>query len=100
MKLASLALLVATALVGCKDKGAAPAGEGLEMTSHSATCTKAMQCCVEMVKLDKGKATPEDINLSCSGVALAKDDAGCQEFAKGYAAAISEKEKPLPTACK
>ena len=53
-----------------------------------------------MVEAEKGKATPEDINLSCSGVGMADSDDICKEFKKGYAMALEASGKPLPDDCK
>lgn len=95
-----LLFLVATlALVGCKsDKPAG--GSGLAMSSSSAACKKAMTCCELSVKAQKGTATPEDINLSCSGVALAKTDADCNLFRDGYVGVFTAKELEIPAECK
>ncbi|MBT8496208.1 MAG: hypothetical protein KJO07_24395 [Deltaproteobacteria bacterium] len=74
-----------------KDEGSSP---GLEMSSDSAACKQAMDCCKEMVKVTEGKLTPENVNLKCSGVALAESDDDCNQFKKGYAAALEGKEAP------
>lgn len=94
-----LLFLVATlALVGCKsDKRES---RGLEMSSSSAACKKAMTCCELRVKAQKGTATIEDLNISCSGVALAKTDAECSQFRDGYAAVFTEKGLEVPAECK
>lgn len=75
-------------------------GPGLMLSHDSPGCRKALECCEKMVELDKGKATPEDINLSCSGVGLAADDKSCDDFKKGYAMSIESKSKPVPDSCK
>ena len=59
-----------------------------------------MSCCVELVKLKKGGTSPEDVNLMCSGVALVKTDAECDQFRQGYAASFESAEKPVPDTCK
>lgn len=72
----------------------------LMLKHDSPTCRQALKCCEAMVKLDKGKATPEDINLSCSGVGMADSDKTCEDFKKGYVMAIQSKGKEVPKDCK
>lgn len=96
------ALLVAS-LPGCKssDKKAGESeAPGLSMSSNSAACKKAMACCAIYAKNDKGTATPEDLNLKCSGVAMAKSDTECDQFRQGYAASFDAKGTPAPAECK
>lgn len=72
----------------------------LHLSNDTEPCRKALECCEEMVKLEKGgEATPEDINLSCSGVGMAADDKTCGDFKKGYKAAIEAKGNDVPAAC-
>lgn len=95
-------LVVALALgVGCKssDEAAGDKGRGLHMSSDSEVCKKAMACCEKQVELEKGTASIEDINLSCSGVALAETDEDCEAFRKGYASALTAAGKELPVEC-
>lgn len=102
MKITFTVLLIALAMgVGCKSSDDAASGEGagLHMSSDSAVCKKAMTCCEKMVELEKGKAAIEDINLSCSGVALAETDEQCEQFRQGYAAALQADGKALPSEC-
>jgi len=100
----SLAVLGACKSEGSKggDESAAKGDDSpaLEMSSDSATCKKAMKCCVAVVKAEKGKAKIEDINLKCSGVALASSDDECSQFQKGYAMTFESKEQPVPAECK
>ena len=93
MKLLIVALVVIT---GC-GKGDEPS---LHMTNSSAKCKQAMACCEQRVKTDKGKVTADDLNLMCSGVALAKTDEECDQFRAGYVAAFESKSVPVPAACK
>ena len=92
--------------IGCKSdtKGAGESGgdeeRGLMMSSDSAVCKKAMSCCVALVKSEKGKASPEDVNLKCSGVALADTDDMCTQFHKGYVMALESSDKAVPAECK
>lgn len=91
--------------VGCGSDGKSKAasedkGSGLMLSNDTPLCRKALECCEKMVELDKGKASPEDINLSCSGVGMAADDKGCDDFKKGYAMSIEGKGKPVPDSCK
>ena len=72
----------------------------LMLTNDTDACRGALKCCEEMVKLEKGEAKPEDINLSCSGVGMAADDKTCGEFKTGYAMAIEASGKPVPDVCK
>jgi hypothetical protein len=72
----------------------------LMLTNDTPACRQALVCCEKMVELDKGSASPEDINLSCSGVGIAADDDMCEDFKKGYAMAIEAKSQELPDACK
>lgn len=82
-----------------KDK-AAEDKPSLILSNDTDVCRKALKCCEAMVEAEKGKLTPEDINLSCSGVGMANDDNMCQEFAKGFAIALEAGGKPVPDACK
>jgi len=102
-------MLSLTALGGCGSdeaktdtKGDAKAKErpGLKLSNDTPACQQALACCEAMVELDKGKATPEDINLSCSGVGMAADDKTCGDFKTGYSMAIESKGKPVPESCK
>jgi hypothetical protein len=63
-------------------------------------CKKALTCCEKRVELEKGAASIEDINLSCSGVAMAETDEQCEEFRQGYAASIEASGRDLPPECK
>lgn len=72
----------------------------LRLSNDTPACQKALECCEKMVEIDKGKTTPEDINLSCSGVGMAADDKTCDDFKKGYAMGIESKGKPVPDSCK
>lgn len=92
----------ALALVACKSKSddKATGGSKLEMKSNSAVCKKAMTCCELYVKVEKGASTPEDINLMCSGVALAATDAECDQFRQGYVATLESGGKTVPAECK
>lgn len=98
--------LFALAACGSGDASKAKGGDsakerpGLQLSNDTPGCRKALECCEKMVEIDKGKATPEDINLSCSGVALAADDKTCDDFKKGYAMAVESKGKPVPDSCK
>jgi hypothetical protein len=83
------------------DKPKAEDKPSLRLTNDTPACRSALSCCEEMVKLEKGgEAKPEDINLSCSGVGMAPDDATCGEFKKGYAMGIEASTKPVPDVCK
>ncbi len=73
---------------------------GLHMKSDSAVCKKAMKCCEERVKVETGGSKPEDINLKCSGVAMASTDDECKQFAKGYAMGLEAGGKTVPASCK
>ncbi len=99
-----IAALSLFTVLGCgsgdKPKPASDKGPSLMLRNDTPACQKALECCGKMVELDKGTATPEDINLSCSGVGLAADDKTCDDFKKGYAMAIESKEKPVPESCK
>ncbi len=80
-----------------EDKGDKPA---LMLSNDTETCRKALECCVESVKLSNdGKADPEKINLSCSGVGMAPDDDTCKQFAAGYKPAFEAASKPVPESC-
>ncbi|MEM9696021.1 MAG: hypothetical protein AAGA56_25990 [Myxococcota bacterium] len=72
----------------------------LAMSSESDVCKKAMKCCEERVKLETGGTKSEDINLKCSGVAMAKTDDECKQFAKGYAMSLEAGGKTVPASCK
>ena len=72
----------------------------LHLSNDTDACRNALKCCEEMVKAEKGEATPEDINLSCSGVGMAPDDKTCDDFKKGYAMSFESKDKPVPDSCK
>ena len=50
--------------------------------------------------METGGTKLEDINLKCSGVAMASTDDECKEFAKGYAYAFESKKKDVPDSCK
>lgn len=82
------------------DKAKADDKPSLMLTNDTPACRSALSCCEEMVKLEKGEAKPEDINLSCSGVGMANDDATCDQFKKGYAMGIEASSKPVPDVCK
>jgi hypothetical protein len=82
------------------DKAKADDKPSLMLTNDTPACRSALSCCEEMVKLEKGEAKPEDINLSCSGVGMAPDDATCDQFKKGYAMGIEASTKPVPDVCK
>ena len=82
---------------GSKDKDAGPS---LDMTSDSAVCKKAMACCKERVKLETGGLKADDLNLKCSGVALADTDEACTQFMQGYAMSFTEKKAEVPAVCK
>jgi hypothetical protein len=73
---------------------------GLMLSNDTPACQKALECCEAMVAAEKGSATPEDINLSCSGVGMADNDKLCDDFKTGYAMAIESSGKPVPDACK
>lgn len=99
----TLVFVFAVALAaGCKSSDDAGGDDerGLAMSSDSAACKQAMACCEKRVELEKGEATPEDINLSCSGVAMAKTDELCEEFKQGYVVALEAAGKELPAECK
>jgi hypothetical protein len=73
----------------------------LLLSNDTPACRAALECCEAMVKADKdGKATPEDINLACSGVGMADSDETCDQFKQGYAAALEAKGAEVPAACK
>ena len=105
-----LVAVSALSLAGCDkkeadaDKKAGAKAEtdkpSLILSNDSPECRKALECCEAMVTAEKGKATPEDINLSCSGVGMADSDDTCKEFKKGYAMAFEASGKPVPDACK
>ena len=90
-------LLCVLAFAACSKKADEPA---LEMTSSSAVCKKAMTCCERYVKVEKGASSLEDINLMCSGVALATTDAECDQFRQGYIATLEGGGKTVPAECK
>lgn len=91
----TLVLLALLTVAACKSaEKAAPAG--LEMSSSSPACKKAMKCCELYAKLE----TPSDLNLKCAGVALAKTDAECDLFRQGHAAAFESKSTAVPADCK
>ena len=72
----------------------------LMLSNDTEACRKALECCEEMVKAENGgEATPENINLSCSGVGMAADNKTCGDFAKGYKAAIEAKGGEVPASC-
>jgi hypothetical protein len=88
--------------VGCKssgEEGSAGEREGLMMSSDSAACKKAMSCCEKMVEIVDGSTDMRDINLACSGVAMATEDEECDQFREGYAYSVRSKEKELPSEC-
>lgn len=74
--------------------------DGLIMSSSSATCKAAMKCCEALVRDEKPSAGIEDLNLSCSGVALAKTDEACGQFQAGYVATFESRNKEVPADCK
>lgn len=84
---------------GDKDKAEAKK-PGLMLSNDTPACQKALACCEAMVTAKQGKATPEDINLSCSGVGMADNDKLCDDFKTGYAMAIEASGKPVPDSCK
>ncbi|MBA3397823.1 MAG: hypothetical protein H0T89_34685 [Deltaproteobacteria bacterium] len=91
----SFLLLALLTVAACKSSDKeAPAG--LAMSSSSAACKKAMKCCELYAKLE----TPSDLNLKCSGVALAKTDADCDLFRQGHASAFESKGTAVPADCK
>jgi len=96
--------LVSFLAVGCKsdDKkgGDDLMPDGLMMSSDSAACKQAMKCCEAMVRDEKPAAGIEDMNISCSGVALATTDDECGQFKDGYVAAFTYQEKETPADCK
>jgi hypothetical protein len=104
-----LAISAALALTACdkKEEGkkddkkkAEEDKPSLILSNDTPACRTALECCEAMVELEKGEATPEDINLSCSGVGMAADDKTCGDFQKGYVMAIEGSGKPVPDACK
>jgi hypothetical protein len=108
IRIATAVLLTALCFPGCKDSSSEGSGDdtaaddkpSLMLSNDTEVCQKALRCCEEMIRARKGGTTPEDINLSCSGVGMAKTDDECQEFAKGYAAAIESVGAKLPPDCK
>lgn len=106
--LTALPILAALVLAPACDKKDEAKSDGksedkkpsLMLSNDTPACRQALECCEKMVEIDKGKATPDDINLSCSGVGLANDDNTCGDFKKGYAMAIEAKGQPVPDACK
>lgn len=99
----------ALSLAGCDKKEEASGDKkdkadadkpSLMLSNDTPECRKALECCEAMVAAEKGKTTPEDINLSCSGVGMADSDATCEEFKKGYAMSIEASGKPVPDDCK
>ena len=82
---------------GSKDKSSGPS---LDMSSDSAVCKKAMDCCKERVKLKTGSLKADDLNLMCSGVALATTDKNCNLFKEGYVLAFTAKKAEVPAVCK
>ncbi|PRQ09032.1 hypothetical protein [Enhygromyxa salina] len=72
----------------------------LRLSNDTEECRNALKCCEAMVSAEKGSATPEDINLSCSGVGMADSDDLCKEFKKGFTMALEAGGKPVPDACK
>ena len=114
-RLLSLALMGALSFAaGCDGGDAKPAAKSaseptetakpkpaLRLRNDTDACRHALECCVERVKLDNdGKADPDQINLSCSGIGMAQDDATCKQFAEGYAYNFEKAGKPLPEVCK
>jgi hypothetical protein len=83
-----------------QDDAKKDAKPSLMLSNDTPACRQALECCEQMVEATKGSATPEDINLSCSGVGMAPDDSTCGEFKKGFAMAIEAGGKPLPDSCK
>ncbi|NJK32841.1 MAG: hypothetical protein HC927_10775 [Deltaproteobacteria bacterium] len=104
----SFLTLLATTACGSEDKSKTDKADkakdeakpSLNLQNDTPACRKALECCEKMVEIDKGKATPEDINLSCSGVGMAGDDKTCDDFKKGYAMSIEGKGQPVPDSCK
>jgi hypothetical protein len=82
------------------DKKAEEDKPSLMLTNDTPACRAALECCEAQVTAEKGKATPEDINLSCSGVGMAENDDTCNQFKTGYAQAIEGMGKPVPDVCK
>lgn len=75
-------------------------GPSLRLSNDTEACQNALKCCVESVKLrNDGKADPEQVNLSCSGVGMAPDDATCKQFADGYKPLFEAEGKPVPEVC-
>jgi hypothetical protein len=100
-------LLLAPLALACSSKDEAKSDDkakadkpSLRLTNDTPACRSALSCCEEMVKIEKGAAKPEDINLSCSGVGMSNDDATCDQFKKGYAMGIEASGKPVPDVCK
>jgi hypothetical protein len=71
----------------------------LLMSSETAACKQAMKCCEAMVKDEKPTAGIEDMNMSCSGVALATTDEECGQFKAGYVAVLESREKAISADC-
>ncbi|MCR9159263.1 MAG: hypothetical protein ACE37F_08905 [Nannocystaceae bacterium] len=85
---------------GDEKKDKAEDEPGLMLSNDTEVCRKALKCCVESVKISNdGKADPEKVNLSCSGVGMAPDDATCTQFAEGYKAVFEAGGKPVPDVC-
>jgi hypothetical protein len=83
------------------DKKADGDKPSLLLTNDTPACKAALACCEAMVAADKGgKASPEDINLSCSGVGMADSDDTCEQFKQGFAASFEAKSAEVPAACK
>ncbi len=92
--------LISLFALGCKSDGKDDMPDGLLMSSESAACKQAMKCCEAMVRDEKPAAGIEDMNISCSGVALATTDDECGQFKAGYVAVFESREKALPADCK
>jgi|GEM_PF-2546955 len=72
----------------------------LMLSNDTEVCRKALECCVESVKVENdGKAEPDQINLSCSGVAMASDDDTCKQFADGYKYTFEKAKAEVPAVC-
>lgn len=83
-----------------KDKKAKGDKPSLMLSNDTEACKQALKCCEAMVESQGTELTPEQINLSCSGVGMADSDDTCNEFKKGYAMSIEAAGKPVPDACK
>ena len=83
-----------------KDEAKKDDKPSLRLSNDTPACRQALECCEKMVEVTNGSATPEDIDLSCSGVGMAPDDKTCGDFKTGYAMGIEAAGKPVPDVCK